>query len=425
MYLRLLRAGHEVRVYSHDFAESGVMAGLVPRVESWRAQLDWIRDADGEGGVGGVIVFEEASAGAEQDQLRRDGFFVIGGGSFGDRLENDRAFGQRVLAELDLCCAPMHEFSGHEAAIAFVREHPQRYVLKLNGSEAAAFRNFVGRSDDGADVIAVLQGLPSRLSTAGVSAQGFVLMEHITGIETGVGAYFDGEQFLLPACIDWEHKCFFNGDLGELTGEMGTLVSYRGSERLFSGTLARLAPLLREHGYVGYINLNTIINERGVWPLELTCRFGYPGFAILGALQELGWAELFQLLRERRKRTFATKPGFGVGVVLTLPPFPYRFGYEQLSKGLPIQWSPELAEHEREHLHYGEVALVDGQLVASGVSGYLMVVTGVGATVERAQAEAYALAKKVIVPNLRYRTDIGERFMRSEQAGLRRLGYLD
>lgn len=417
--MRLQRAGHEVKVFASALAEHGTMRGLVQHVPDYRAELDWVRAAGEEG----YIVFETAEHGAEQDALRRDGFFVIGGSALGDRLENERAFGQSALRAAGLRHIETHGFDDFDQALELVRRRPRRYVFKLDGSDASSWRNYVGQSPDGADVIALLSSQRARLARAGLGGARFVLMDHVEGVETGIGAYFDGQAFLQPACVDWEHKRFFAGDLGELTGEMGTLVSYDHSERLFQHTLAGLAPLLRDSGYVGYINLNTIINEDGIWPLELTARFGYPGYAILDALQCDGWPGLFRALRRREGR-FATRPGYALGVVLSVPPYPYRYGYAEISRGLPVVVAPGLSQEERLGLHWGEVELCAGQLVTSGVIGYTAVVTGAGDTVEQAQRRAYALARQVFVPNLRYRNDIGAAFLAHGRQRLRQLGYL-
>jgi phosphoribosylamine--glycine ligase len=258
---------------------------------------------------------------------------------------------------------------------------------------------------------------------AGVPA-GYILMEHVQGVEMGVGAFFDGEAFLAPACLDWEHKRFFAGDMGELTGEMGTVATFDRSRRFFELTLARIAPLLREHGHVGYVNLNTIVNADGIWPLELTCRFGYPGFAVLEPLQEIGWGELLGAVAQRSALSFAARPGFSVGIVLTTPPFPYTRRQIDEPVGLPVLFDRTLDEADLRNIHYGEVGMADGELVTSGLYGWSMVVTGVGATIAAAQAAAYRRAGRVLIPSVRYRLDIGDRLIASDYAAVAALGLL-
>lgn len=435
MYLELRRSGHQVRVFIGDAECRGTLAGLVDTTADWRAELDWVREA----GRDGLVLFETASQGALQERLRADGLQVIGGSTFGDRLECDRAFGQRVMSEVGMQIVPTHGFDAFDDAIAFVRAHPARYVYKPSGTGFSSGRTFVGEMPDGADLIAYL-GLQQRSWPAG-ETEHLVLMERLDGVEVGVGAYFDGRHFLQPACLDWEHKRFFPGDLGELTGEMGTLVTYRRSERLFRETLGRMEERLREGGYCGYININTIVDARGVHPLEFTCRFGYPGFAVLQPLQLGGWDDLFRRMLdgsgEAPPPAFPSADGFSVGVVLTVPPFPYSAGYDRMSKGLPILFRDGMTEDDRRHLHFGEVALAgdppaggederrpERQLITSGVVGYVMAVTGCGPTVAAARAEAYRRVDKVCLPNGRHRRDIGERFMAQDEARLQAWGWL-
>jgi phosphoribosylamine--glycine ligase len=405
LYMRLLAEGHEVRISVSWPEAEGTMAGIVPRTEDWRAELAWIAEA----GKDGVLVFEATGFGELQDDLRAQGFNVIGGSAFGDKLEIDRGFAQVLLGEIGLNIAPYGEFETAADALADLERRPRRTVFKLS---ASAGETFPGVFDDGRDVKALLS---ARVDVGGR----FILMDFVEGIETGVGAYFNGERFLAPACVDWEHKRFFAGDMGELTGEMGTVATFLGSNALFDACLRPLEPLLREAGHVGYININTVINEAGIWPLEFTCRFGYPGFAVLEPLQAEGWGATFARMLARDTTTLPTNPGFAVCVVLSTPPFPHSRREIDYPVGLPV----EASEIDEAHLHWGEVGRTGDHMVTAGLYGWTAVVTGVGMGVEEARGAAYARAKRVKAPNLRYRLDIGERAIAGELQQLVEWGW--
>lgn len=420
VYLSLLREGREVRVAADDPAwrgpspATGQMAGFLDadtlRHEDAAPHLPWV-------GRGGCVVVEHADRGAWQDSLRADGYRVVGGSALGDRLEDDRAAGMAALREVGLPTAPLRSFATPRDAAAWLARHPGRHVLK---HDASAAPTFVGEHPEGADVLYML--IRRSPPDGAVS-----LMERLDGVEVGVGAWFDGRRFLAPPNLDVEHKRLFPGDLGEMTTEMGTLAAYGDAARpLFDATLARLAPVLARGRHVGYVNLNLIVDARGPWPLELTCRFGYPGHLVLAALQPGGWGDLFGRLLSGEP-SFPAAPGWSVGVVLTVPPFPSygpQDGDPDDDPPLFFRDPPRDAADAAHYRWWDARRDAHGQMYARRRQGAPLVVTGTGPTVEAARDAALARARNVVCPDLRWRADIGGRFLADGRARLRAWGWL-
>ena len=401
LYQALAREGHDVRVHAAQPAQRS-FRGMIDTVDDWRAELPWV-------GRDGVVMFEGVGQGAVQDELRQAGFRVVGGSAFGDRLEHNRSFGQGLLARAGIRVAPLRPFPTTADAASWLRANPGRYVLKHDDDGGSTF---VGAHPDGADLLHVLARRQGRVS----------LMDVVAGTEVGIGAYFDGQRFLRPACIDFEHKRFFPGDLGEMTGEMGTLARYRGSEKLFAAALLPVEPALAAAGHVGYVNVNLIVNRDGVWPLEFTCRFGNPGFAVLAPLQLDGWGDLLaRMARLIPGDTVRTSPDWCVAIVLTAPPFPHARPDAPETEDMPLFFT---APPDPLHTFPIDVRQSEGQLYVRAVSGHAVVVTGTGPDVPAAQAAARQRASSVIVPDGRWRGDIGDRFLRHDAAHLRELGWL-
>src|SRR3954465_10718161 len=153
LYMRLVGDGHEVKVFVKNQLAKGTMAGLVEHTSNWESELEWIREAKDQG----IILFENVSEarGELQDRLRKDGCHVIGGSAYGDRLENDRAFAQRVLADIGLQTARLEEFSDLAGREDFMDRHPGRYFHKSNGPNFSSNKNYVGGRGAGADARAL------------------------------------------------------------------------------------------------------------------------------------------------------------------------------------------------------------------------------------------------------------------------------
>lgn len=391
------RAGNEVKYYIRSETERDIGDGFVPKVDDWESHVDW---AD-------VIVFDDVMGqGTHAAALRKAGKHVVGGTPYTDMLEDDRSFGQTELRKHGVSIIPFTEYTDFDSAIEHVRANPSAYVIKPSG-EAQNIKRllFVGQEDDGKDVIHVLESYKAVYAD---TVKVFQLQRRMRGVEVAVGAFFNGSDFMLPININFEHKLLFPGNIGPSTGEMGTCMFWSQPNKLFAATLGKLRERLADEGYVGYIDVNCIVNGHGIYPLEFTARFGYPTIAIQSDGIRMPMGDFLHGMASGTLTEFKATRGFQVGLRVVVPPFPYNDPktFEANSRGRVIIFR----RPNHEGIHIEDVRLVNGEWLVAGSSGVVLVVTGLGQSVRQAQAQTYQRVRNILIPNMYYRTDIGDRW---------------
>jgi phosphoribosylamine--glycine ligase len=407
---QVAKEGHDVRYFIESETERSIGDGFVDKVDEWESHVDW---AD-------VIVFDDVlGQGEKAKRLRDTGKHVVGGTPYTDRLEDDRSFGQEELKRHGVSIIPFKDFSDFDTAIEYVNAKPVPYVIKPSG-EAQNIKRllFVGQEDDGKDVVHVLQSYKAAYAD---TVKVFQLQRRVRGVEVAVGAFFNGKRFMTPINVNFEHKLLFPGDIGPATGEMGTCMYWSEPNRIFKATLAGLEGRLAEEGYVGYMDVNCIVNGQGIYPLEFTARFGYPTISIQAEGLAMPVSDFLAGMAAGTLDTFKTKRGFQIGVRIVVPPFPYNDPktFDANSKDRVIIFR----KPDREGVHIEDVKLVNGEWLITGNSGVILIVTGLGISVKQAQAQAYQRIRNILIPNMYYRKDIGDRWFEDHDK-LHSWGYL-
>ncbi len=404
------KEGHEVRYYIEAEKERDIADGLVAKSKDWEKDASW---AD-------IVVFDDTlGQGTRAQTLRAAGKPVIGGTIYTDNLEDDRNFGQEELKKAGVTIIPYQQFDSFDPAIEFVKKNPDRYVIKPSGeAQNVKRRLFVGEEEDGIDVIGMLEAYKRAFSE---EIKVFQLQRRVNGVEVAVGGFFNGKKFITPININFEHKKLFPGEVGPPTGEMGTSMFWSEPNALFNRTLLKMEPKLAEESYVGYIDVNCIVNNNGIYPLEFTSRFGYPTISIQQEGMLTPISEFFWDLANGQEPKWRTRSGFQIGVRIVVPPFPFddEETFNSFSKNAAIVFKRPM----NEGIHIEDVKEVNGQWVVAGTSGVVLIVCGTGQTMKQAQAQVYSRIKNILIPNMYYRTDIGDRWVEDSDK-LHNWGYL-
>ena len=417
--LRCKDAGHQVKwFFAPTPRNEAIGKGLIERVTDWR---DWMRWAD--------LVFlpDNTKYLRELDAWRERGGTIVGPNVAGAAWELDRDEGMRVLKKAGIDTPPSHEFSDYDKAIAFVKREGRRFVSKPSGVEGDKSLSYCAK--DAGDLVYMLE----RWKQLGKLKGKFILQEFIPGIEFAVGGWFGPGGFNEGWEENFEHKPLMNGDIGPNTGEQGTVMRLVRQSKLARQLLKPLEPQLAKIGYVGCVDVNCIIDDKGKpWPLEFTMRPGWPAFNIQQALLKGDPAEWLAGLAEGRDLRAFRLDEIAVGVVLSLPDYPYDRRPIAEVLGVPLYG---MSEKTGEHVYpcmmqAGEApAEVNGKvvthplLVAAGT--YVLVACGTAETVGKAARAAYGVVKKLKMPmGPMWRTDIGAR-LKKQLPALQAHGYAE
>jgi phosphoribosylamine---glycine ligase len=403
-------AEHDVRYWLPPYPGTGDPRpygdGMVDKVKDWKGSMDWAEL---------IILTGNANFMHEFVEYFGKGYPIFGTNMKAAELECDRALGQQVLKDCGVETLPYQVVGSAEEAIDLIIKTGKSYAMKPWGGEADKALTYVSHTVD--DALFTI----SRWKRDGKFKGKLMMQEKMDGVEVGISGMFGPGGWCRALEESFEYKKFLNDDLGENTGEMGTVIRHTTRSKLFDEVLEPVSDYLHQINYVGDCNINCMVDERGqAWPLEFTMRLGWPDFCIRQAVLLGDPVEWMADLLEGRD-SFRVSPDIAVGVCLVHGDFP-RGGDSRPKdplgtwEGYPIYG---VAERLEKNIHWQEamehrVPMLIGDKMEEAVlyctaGNFPLVATGVGGTVREAAKAAYRVVKELSIPsNLMYRTDIGD-----------------
>lgn len=414
--IRCKAAGHEVKQFIPQTEKTRhIGRGLVDVVDDLEKWLLWPTILFAADNVKYLRHIERA---------RQAGVLCIAPTEETAAWELDRTVGMRIFRKAGIPTPAYVEFDDYDKAISYVEKHMTRFVSKPNNDEDKSL-SYVSKSPE--DMIYMLK----RWKRAGKLKSSFLIQEFIKGCEMAVGGWFGPAAWCKGWCENFEFKKLCVGNLGVATGEQGTVLRFVADSRLADKVLKPLTSQLRRLGYIGYVDVNCMIDERGrPWPLEFTMRPGWPTFQIQSPLVEGDPLEWLYRLAKGEKVSCFRHDEIAIGAVLSVPDYPYSHQTRKEVVGIPVYGiTPGLRPHVQFcEMMQGSAPLAIGDRIETKpipvtAGDYVLTMTATAPTVREARSTLYRRLNRLLVPNSpMWRTDIGSRLAK-ELPGIQAMGF--
>jgi phosphoribosylamine--glycine ligase len=269
---RLRDEGHDVKLYidkgkgrERSDTHAHIGEGIVDVEPDFELLAEWAGET-----IDSIALFTGSGLGDKAEALRERGLIVVGGGTFCDRLENDRLFGFEIAEEAGSALPPYEEFSSLADVKKRAKTLDREIFFKTNRFIGADASRGCDTGDELVRYIDELrdQGVPDL--TAGI------LQDKIDGVALSIARWWNGRAWVGPYELTIELKGYGNDDFGPSTGcSLNALwfADESGAAEIFDALGVRFR---EENAPPGIYDINFIVDDDGkYWFLEHTPRFGY------------------------------------------------------------------------------------------------------------------------------------------------------
>ena len=414
----------DVRIFAKEKDGKSKLDGMVKHVNSLQEGLAWVK-RDGY-----ILSNDEADI----TFLRRIKYRVYGGNAWTQKIEDDRSFGMEVAGKAGIAVPNYHRVKNIQEGIAFVKAHPDQYVIKQEGDASKAF-NYVGKEEDGSDVIEQFEWMERQKN---VKSVGFIIQEFCEGIEFATAAFWmyndwkrdDNGNVIIE--INREHKKCMDGDIGLTCGEAGTVAKFTVKDtKLFEETLEKLTPILRKEASDVCIDIDAncgICDEDGKitsYLYEWTPRSGFPIATLQEHLLDTEVGEFYADLIDGKQGNVEFKNTWGVVTVMGCGRYPNELTVPGSYKDQPIYFPFDIKDWD-EHVMPNYMRYDEKKKMFYLASDYEYVcdVCYDDKDIAKANNKCVEMMKKIDVRSPHYRTDIGKKFVEKELPQLKKWEYI-
>lgn len=343
------------------------------------------------------------------DEFRRAKLKIFGPTKSAARLEASKIFSKDVMAQAKIPTARAKSFDKVTEALAYLEQHELPVVIKADG--LAQGKGVIIATTREQACEAVVDSMEK--GVFGQAGKQVLIEQFLKGEELTIMAFTDG-QTVVPMLPAQDHKRVGDGDTGLNTGGMGAYCPAplgtpalrehvtRTVLRPIVETMSRLGSPFQGVLYAGLMVVNGM-----PYVLEFNARMGDPETQVVLPLLKTDLLDVIEAVIEHRLDQLRVEwhHDTAVCVVMTSGGYPGQY-----QNGFPLHGLKGEAAAHALVFHAG-TARKNDVVVTNG--GRVLGITGQGATLKEAQAQAYKAVSAISFEGCHYRKDIAHRALTS------------